>query len=167
MREKIQENSMQETYIEIMLQSLKKKNQVLVAIMKQNERQKAVLEAPDGAVEDFDETVEAKASLIEQLNQLDSGFEKLYERVREELSHGQEAYADQIGQMQREIRLITDRSMEVQAQEARNKDLMTQKFARVKRQARQVRVNYRATSSYHQSMSGTAFVDPQFMDNKK
>jgi TolA-binding protein len=111
--------------------------------------------------------VEAKAALIEQLEQLDSGFDKLYARVQEELSKERTAYADQIRQMQRDIRLITDRSVEVQAQEARNKELMTQKFARVKRQARQVRTNYRATSSYHRSMSGTAFVEPQFMDNKK
>jgi predicted nuclease with TOPRIM domain len=158
---------MQEAYIDIMLQSLKKKLQVLDAIRKQNERQKAILEAPDGDVDDFDETVEAKAALIEQLEQLDSGFDKLYARVQEELSKERAAYADQIRQMQRDIRLITDRSVEVQAQEARNKELMTQKFARVKRQARQVRTNYRATSSYHQSMSGTAFVGPQFMDNKK
>jgi predicted nuclease with TOPRIM domain len=150
-----------------MLQSLKKKLQVLDAIRKQNERQKAILEAPDGDVDDFDETVEAKAALIEQLEQLDSGFDKLYARVQEELSKERAAYADQIRQMQRDIRLITDRSVEVQAQEARNKELMTQKFARVKRQARQVRTNYRATSSYHRSMSGTAFVEPQFMDNKK
>jgi predicted nuclease with TOPRIM domain len=158
---------MQETYIDIMLQSLKKKLQVLDAIMKQNERQRAVLEAPDGDADEFDETVEAKAALIEQLEQLDSGFDKLYARVKEELSGNREAYADQIRQMQGDIRTITDRSMQVQAQEARNKELMTQKFARVKRQARQVRANSKATSSYQQSMSRTAFVDPQFMDNKK
>jgi predicted nuclease with TOPRIM domain len=158
---------MQETYIDIMLQSLKKKLQVLDAIMKQNERQRAVLEAPDGDADAFDETVEAKAALIEQLEQLDSGFDKLYARVKEELSGNREAYADQIRQMQGDIRTITDRSMQVQAQEARNKELMTQKFARVKRQARQVRANSKATSSYQQSMSRTAFVDPQFMDNKK
>jgi predicted nuclease with TOPRIM domain len=158
---------MQETYIDIMLQSLKKKLQVLDAIMKQNERQRAVLEAPDGDADAFDETVEAKAALIEQLEQLDSGFDKLYARVKEELSGNREAYADQIRQMQGDIRTITDRSMQVQAQEARNKELMTQKFSRVKRQARQVRANSKATSSYQQSMSRTAFVDPQFMDNKK
>jgi predicted nuclease with TOPRIM domain len=158
---------MQETYIDIMLQSLKKKLQVLDAIMKQNERQRAVLEASDGDADAFDETVEAKAALIEQLEQLDSGFDKLYARVKEELSGNREAYADQIRQMQGDIRTITDRSMQVQAQEARNKELMTQKFSRVKRQARQVRANSKATSSYQQSMSRTAFVDPQFMDNKK
>jgi flagellar biosynthesis/type III secretory pathway chaperone len=158
---------MQETYIDIMLQSLKKKIQVLDELEKQNRRQKEILESPDGSVDDFDETVEAKSALIEQLDQLDSGFDKLYARVKEELSGEKDAYADKIRQMQQYIREITDRSVEAQAQEARNKELMTQKFSRVKKQARQLRANSRATQSYHQSMSRTAVVDPQFMDDKK
>ena len=158
---------MQETYIDIMLQSLKKKCQVLEEIMKLNEQQRANLESADGTVEEFDETVEKKSALIEQLEQLDSGFEKLYDRVKEELGANKSAYSGQIRQMQDYIRIITDRSMEAQAQEARNKDLMTQKFAKVKKQARQVRANSKATSSYYQSMSKTSVVDPQFLDNKK
>lgn len=158
---------MQETYIDIMLQSLKKKCQVLEEIMKLNEQQRANLESADGTVEEFDETVEKKSALIEQLEQLDSGFEKLYDRVKEELGANKSEYSGQIRQMQDYIRIITDRSMEAQAQEARNKDLMTQKFAKVKKQARQVRANSKATSSYYQSMSKTSVVDPQFLDNKK
>jgi flagellar biosynthesis/type III secretory pathway chaperone len=150
-----------------MLQSLKKKIQILEELTKLNERQKAVLEAADGDVNEFDETVEAKAHLIDQLNQLDSGFDKLYERVKDELTQEKDDYAVQIGQMQRDIRVITDCSVQAQAQEARNKELMIQKFARVKRQARQVRANSRATSCYYQSMSRTGYVAPQFMDNKK
>lgn len=158
---------MQDTYIEIMLQSLKKKVEVLDEIMRQNELQKQTLEEADASADAFDETVEKKSALVEQLEQLDSGFEKLYERVREELNGNQVAYAKQIKQMQTYIRTITDKSMEIQAQEARNKDLMTVKFSRVKKQARQVHSNAKATSSYYQSMSKTNIIDPQFMDNKK
>lgn len=158
---------MQETYVSIMLQSLKKKLQVLDELEKLNERQKLTLESADGTADEFDEIVEKKSALIEQLEQLDSGFEKLFNRVRDELDNNKEAYKDEIHQMQDYIRAITDRSMEAQAQEARNKELMTQKFAKVKTQARQVRANSKATNSYYQSMSKTSVVDPQFMDNKK
>ena len=158
---------MQETYIDIMLQSLKKKCQVLESIMKLNDRQKEVLEAPDGSVDEFDAIVEEKSLLIDQIEQLDSGFDKLYMRVKEELQGNKEAYAMQIRQMQEYIRSITDKSMQVQAQEARNKDMMTQKLVRVKKQAKQVQVNSKATSSYYQTMTKTGYVDPQFMDNKK
>lgn len=158
---------MQETYIQIMLQSLEKKSRVLDQIIQLNEQQKTVLESADSPVEDFDETVEKKSALIEQMEQLDSGFEKLYDRVREELRINKDTYKDQIRKMQDYIRAVTDKSVQIQTQEARNKELMTSKFARVKKQARQVRTNFKATSSYYQSMSRTSVIDPQFMDDKK
>ena len=158
---------MQETYIQIMLQSLEKKSRVLDQIIQLNEQQKTVLESADSPVEDFDETVEKKSALIEQMEQLDSGFEKLYDRVREELRTNKDTYKDQIRKMQDYIRAVTDKSVQIQTQEARNKELMTSKSARVKKQARQVRTNFKATSSYYQSMSRTSVIDPQFMDDKK
>lgn len=158
---------MQETYIQIMLQSLEKKSRVLDQIIQLNEQQKTVLESADSPVEDFDETVEKKSALIEQMEHLDSGFEKLYDRVREELRTNKDTYKDQIRKMQDYIRAVTDKSVQIQTQEARNKELMTSKFARVKKQARQVRTNFKATSSYYQSMSRTSVIDPQFMDDKK
>ena len=158
---------MQETYIQIMLQSLEKKNKVLDQIIQLNEQQKTVLESADSPVEDFDETVEKKSALIEQMEQLDSGFEKLYDRVREELQTNKDTYKDQIRKMQDYNRAVTDKSVQIQTQEARNKELMTSRFARVKKQARQVRANSKATSSYYQSMSRTSVIDPQFMDDKK
>lgn len=158
---------MQETYIQIMLQSLEKKSKVLDQIIQLNEQQKTVLESADSPVEEFDETVEKKSALIEQMEQLDSGFEKLYDRVREELQTNKDAYKDQIRKMQEYIRVVTDKSVQIQTQEARNKELMTSKFTRVKKQARQVRANSKATSSYYQSMSRTSVIDPQFMDDKK
>lgn len=158
---------MQETYIQIMLQSLEKKSKVLDQIIQLNEQQKTVLESADSPVEEFDETAEKKSVLIEQLEQLDSGFEKLYDRVRKELQTNKDAYKDQIRKMQEYIRVVTDKSVQIQTQEARNKELMTSKFTRVKKQARQVRANSKATSSYYQSMSRTSVIDPQFMDDKK
>ena len=116
-------------YITIMLQSLQKKEKVLNSIIQINKRQKDELENPSLDPDDFDKTVEEKSKLIEQLELLDNGFEKLYEKVREELQTNKELYKDEILKMQGCIRTLTDRSMEIQAQEARNKQLMEQKFA--------------------------------------
>ncbi len=158
---------MPELYIDIMIQSLEKKVQVLDEIIRLDDLQKDQLEQPDALVEDFDKTVEDKAALIEQLEKLDSGFDKIYTRVKEELHTNKEAYREQIKKMQELIRSITDKSMQIQAQEARNKDLMTQKFARVRRQVRDVRANGKATTEYYKSMMQVNYIDPQFMDNKK
>lgn len=158
---------MQETYIEIMIQSLNKKLQVLDAIIEQNNKQKEVLEDVKAPVETFDQTVEEKSRLIEQMQQLDSGFEKLFERVQEELAGHKEDHAEAIRTMQSCIRRITDKSMEIQAQEARNKDLMVRKFAYVKETAKSVRTNSKIANQYYKNMMKLNYVSPQFMDNKQ
>ena len=157
----------EQTYIEIMQQSLKKKIEILDKIISLDEQQKEQLENPTSTVDEFDKTVEAKAKLIEQLDQLDSGFEKLYARVKEELAVHKEDHAASIRNMQDCIRQITDKSMEIQAQEARNKELMTKKFSSMRQKAKNVRKNSKIANQYYRNMMQLNYVDPQFMDNKK
>ena len=158
---------MEQTYVDIMIQSLKKKTEVLDQIKRQNVLQKTYLEDSKASVEEFDQTVDEKEKLISQLELLDSGFDKLFERVSDELQKHKEDYTDQIKIMQKYIREITDRSMEIQAQEARNKDLMIRKFAFVKDSARTVRTNSKAATTYYKNMTQLQYVDPQFLEYKK
>jgi len=158
---------MEHTYVDIMIQSLEKKIKVLEEIKKQNQLQKDLLEDEGAEPDAFDKTVEDKAALIEQITQLDSGFDKLFQRVKETLEEDKEAYGAKIQKMQSLIRQITDLSMEIQAQESRNKDLMTRKFVSVRERAKVVRTNSKAASQYYQNMMQLNVIDPQFMDNKK
>ena len=158
---------MESTYVDIMIQSLKKKIQVLNEIKKINLIQKQLLEDDRSDADEFDKSIEDKAKLIEQMNQLDSGFDKLFDRVKGELNTNKEAYAERIKSMQELIRQITDLSMELQAQESRNKDLMTRKFVSVRERAKVVRTNQRAANRYYQNMMQLNVIEPQFMDNKK
>ena len=138
---------MADTYVDIMLQSLEKKENILDEIIRLNIKQRDGLEDPELTPEEFDETVEAKAELIEQLEQLDSGFEKLFQRVKDELEKDKAKYGEKIKSMQGHIKSITDKSIDIQTQEARNKDLMTKKFAIIKQQVKQVR-----TRQMHQTI---------------
>ena len=158
---------MTSAYVDIMIQSLNKKIRVLEELEKLNQIQKHLLEDEKSDADDFDHTVEQKAELIEQLNQLDSGFDKLFERVKEELTTKRSTYSDNIKVMQNLIRRITDLSMELQKQEARNKDLMTRKFAFIREKAKVVRTNKKAVNQYYKNMMNLHYVDPQFLDNKK
>lgn len=158
---------MQQTYVDIMIQSLRKKIQVLDEIMEQNVIQKEKLEDDRATADEFDKTVEKKALLIEQLEQLDSGFDKLYDRVKEELRINRPMYTQQIKTMQEYIRMITDKSMQIQTQEARNRELMTQKFAMVRQKAKNLRTNNKAATKYYKNMMQLNYVAPQFLDNKK
>lgn len=143
---------MPETYIAIMLQSLQKKEKVLDEIIRLDDVQKKVLTDNNCTVDEFDETVEAKSACIEQLNQLDSGFEKLYAEVETEIKDNREKYSAEIKKMQECIRSVTDKSVKIQAQEARNKELLKEKIANVHKQATEVRKNSRAITGYYNSM---------------
>ena len=158
---------MSENYLLIMIQSLKKKIQVLDCIIYANERQKIGLEDPSLDPDDFDKIVEEKSKYIEHLDLLDQGFDKLFERVKEEVNNNREFYKNEIKEMQDLITSVTEKSNKIQVQEARNKELMTQKFAKVHKQARDVRASQQAVNQYYQNMKKINYIDPQFMDNKK
>ena len=158
---------MKQTYIDIMIQSLERKIQVLDQIIEVNIRQENILEDKKASVDEFDKSVDEKAALIEQMQQLDSGFEKLYARVEEELKNKKEDYAVSIKKMQSLIRKVTDKSMEIQAQEARNKELLIRRITYVKDTAKSLRTNSKIANQYYKNMMKLNFVDPQFMDNKK
>ena len=78
-----------------------------------------------------------------------------------------EIYQDEILKMQGCIRTLTDRSMEIQAQEARNKQLMEQKFASVKKQVKEIRSSQKVVNQYYKNMMKKGYVEPHFLDNKK
>lgn len=59
-----------------MIQSLKKKEEVLDAIIRINQRQKEELDNPSLDPDDFDATFAEKEKLIDQLDTLDSGDRK-------------------------------------------------------------------------------------------
>lgn len=158
---------MADTYLAIMLQSLRKKEKVLDEIIRLNDLQKKQLTDQATPVDDFDKTVEDKSACIEQLDQLDSGFEKLYAQVQEELQVNKEQYADTIRELQKRIRSVTDKSIMIQAQEARNKDLMMQKFTTVRKHAKDVRANSKAITGYYKTMTHSGYMDSRYMDGKK
>lgn len=154
-------------YIPIMLQSLKKKNQILDVIMELNKRQREELENPALDPDDFDKTVQEKAVQIEALEALDAGFQEVYEKVRDELKDNKDAYRDEIAQMQDYIRRLTEKSAAIQVDEARNKSLMEQKFTSVRKQVKEVRKSQKVVNQYYKNMMKTNYIEPQFTDKKK
>lgn len=154
-------------YIAVLKQSLAKKVEILDTICALNVEQKRMLEDPELMPEELEENFRAKGELVDQLVALDDGFEQVYDRVKQALTLHKEQYASDILQMQKDISRITERSADIRAQEQRNKSLMEQKFATVKKQVREVKNSQQAVNSYYRNMMKMNYVDPQFMDNKK
>ena len=76
-------------------------------------------------------------------------------------------YAAQIKEMQAKVAKVTELSVSVQAQEARNKKLVENYFARERAGIGQRRKNAKSAFDYYKSMSGAGYVPPQMYDNKQ
>lgn len=129
--------------------------------------QKDWIEDPQLTPEEFEQNIEKKAALIEQLDGLDAGFESLYEKMADELNANKEKYSEEICTMKTLITQITDKSMEIQRVEAQNKMQVEQRFANIRKQIKQVRDSQKIVKEYYRNMQKLNYVDPQFMDNKK
>lgn len=155
------------SYIEILKQSLTKKIELLDTIMALNVLQKDMLENPDLDPDELEENLNRKADLVEQLSKLDDGFSQIYDRVQADLTENRGAYSEDIAQMKRDINAIMDKSTAIQSQEKRNQVLMQQKFTSVKKQIKEVKKSRQAVNSYYRNMMKMGTPDSTFLDNKK
>lgn len=156
-----------ESYVAVLEDSLKKKVDILRQLQLLCQEQSDILDDEDMTPEMFEENVKKKGVLISKLEGLDQGFEQLYARVKEEITSNREQYKEHILHMQELIRDITDRSVQIQVMESRNKDKAQIKFGEIRSQIREVRHSGKAVSNYYQNMMKMNTVDPQFMDSKK
>ncbi len=160
---------MKKQYLSVMEQSLEKKIQILDRIIAKNQEQTAILNDPNMKWEDFDENANQKMELIGEMDKLDEGFEDLFQRVKEEIQSpdGKEKYAQVIGHMQQLIQQITEKSVSIQAQEARNKTLVENYFQQSREQIRKGRTSSKVAMDYYKNMSQTSFSQAHFLDSKK
>lgn len=158
---------MENNYLDIMEESLRQKSQALDEIILYNKKQEEMLKENTASLEEFDAYVDQKDVLIQKLLKLDDGFENLYEHVKEELNGHREQYVNQIAVMQKLIAQITDKSVQIQAQEARNKVLVEQYVAKQKQELQKSRVNSRKAYDYYQNLSKANVPHSQIMDQKQ
>ncbi len=159
---------MEQNYITIMIQSLEEKIAVLDHIIEMNKEQKAIFSEEKFSTDAFDQNTDVKAGLIQTLSRLDDGFQNVYEHVRKMLQteEGKKKNKAHIKTMQNLITQITEKSVEIQAQENRNKELAEQIFAREKKQIKKSKKGSKAAIDYYRSMNRGNISMPHFMDEK-
>lgn len=158
---------MTENYLSILEESLKEKLQITAKIREYNSLQSEVLQSEKVELIKFDEYADEKSRLIERLTALDKGFETLYQKIAAELKENREKYGTQIKRIQELIARVTEESMTIQAQEARNKKLVEEYFHRERTSIGQSRKNSKAAYDYYKNVSKLNTVTSQYMDSKK
>lgn len=154
-------------YIHIMVESLQKKKKILSQIIEMNKQQKILLQDANLSPEELEKNMVYKGNLVEQLNLLDSGFEKLFDRVRMVMQQNKVQYADEIRQMQELIKEITAQTNTIQTQEIRNREEATRKFVGVRQQVKGVRNSQKVVKQYYQNMMSQKNTMACVVDDKK
>lgn len=155
-----------ETYLDMLQDSLRKKLEILDKIMTCQKEESDMLKGGSMDRDVFDRSMTEKVELAESIDSLDDGFEKVYDRIREEMIAHKEGYVNQIRALQNMISEISDKNVLIQAEENRIR-LEVENYAKRESAAlRQRRDNGKAARSYYNNMKKLNYVGSQFMDKK-
>lgn len=154
-------------YIAVLIQSLEKKKNLLDRIIEKNKEQSFLFTDESSDPDRLEENMQEKSNLVDQLVQLDEGFQQVYDRIKPMIQQQKESYKEEIRSMKQLITEITERSTTVQAQEYRNRELAVKRFSAVKGNIRHARASNKVASQYYKSMAKLNTIDSQFMDKKK
>lgn len=156
-----------ETYLTLLEASLIKKSNILNQIIQLSEEQGKLLEENEINESRFYQIVDEKEVLIQSLLQLDKGFEQIYQRVREELSLDRSSLKMQITRMQELIKEITDKGINIEALEKRNK-VKIDTYLKIKRsKIRNFKISSKSVTSYYNNMANQNLHEAYFFDKKK
>lgn len=154
-------------YLEVLIQSLKKKLLLLNQIIVLNQQQREMLSDENLDPDTLDVNVREKDELISQVTQLDDGFDEVYAHIADLMKKNHSDYEEELDRMRELIRQIMAKDASIRTDEQRNYELAQKKFARVKKQIREVKTSQKMVNRYYQNMMQQRQADIQYMDNKK
>ena len=156
-----------DAYVDIMLDSLKRKKSYLDEILALTERQSEIAEAGQLDDDAFGETVDRKEILIDNINEIDKGFTSVYDRIRGNLLDNKDRYLDKLKSMQELIRYCMDAGLKIEALEERNRAKLEFALANRQKNFRQVKQSRSIVNKYYRGMSGSIINDSLLYDRKK
>ncbi len=157
-------------YIQIMIESLKKKSELLDDIIEYNEKQHTTVAGKEFDDVDWDEfnlLIAQKDAAIERIIKMDEGFQSLYDRVKEQLKDNRDKYSGQIKEIQKLIETVTGQGVKITTGEERNRKIIEKLFSGRKKEIKRTRNSLRVANSYAQTMSGDFGMDVSSKDIKQ
>lgn len=154
-------------YLDVLIQSLRKKLVLLNRISVLNQEQKEILQDENAKPNSLDINVRDKDDLVRQIVALDAGFDEVYAHIKALMERDHGAYEAQLDEMRELIRQIMAKDASIRADEQRNYQLAQKKFADVKKQVREIKASQKMVNSYYQTMMNQKPGDAMFLDNKK
>lgn len=153
--------------LQLLIEALEKKEGILQQILDKSKLQLEVTEQADFDVERFDQLVDDKAALLEEMTKLDEGFDRTYERIKEELLMHKDEHKKEIAALQKLISKGVGLGAQISATEGRTKDKLAVSLTRTKKELAQKRVSSKIATDYYKSTNNLKHVDSFFLDKKK
>lgn len=154
-------------YINVLADSLQKKTSVLKEILESTKKQQVLLKMDSLDEEAFLKIIQDKQGYLDRMEELDEGFEIIYQRVRAELEQQKDKYQTEILKIQHLIAQITELSVDIEALEQRNKVQMDKVILDQKQKIKDKRVNNTVASNYYRNMLNHQYDQSYFLDKKK
>ncbi len=161
---------MKNSYVNILIESLKEKNDVLDEIAAADAIQAELFKAEEPDLDAIRKSQDRIGELAEKLDKLNEGFESVYERVRGELKNNKELYRDEIITMQELISTITGKSVKIEAEQSRNRANAERFFKDRKDSLKGQRNTVQKINIYANQMHNVVprgQIDATFLDKKK
>lgn len=140
-------------YIFMMVDSLKRKVSILREIQSKTKEQEQLLKSQELDEDRFFTLIENKGRLIEEIEEMDFGFDALFKRVEDEIRADKKEYADEILKMKECIKELTDLNVSIQALEHQNEQHFKVYLANSRQEIKDFNVNQRTASTYMQNMT--------------
>lgn len=141
------------TYISVLHSSLRKKLELIKELLELTKEQNRILSKEEVDADSFERMVSEKEVKINEVLNIDKGFQSLFDRISSIVKENPGQYRQQILEMQNYIRTITDIGVEIENLEYKNKEKF-KRFVSAKRNSiKDFKVSNKTAVSYYKNMS--------------
>lgn len=141
------------TYLQIMIDSLKKKVNTLDELIRLSMIQNSHLSQDALPIETFEEIIDKKERALKMIEELDMGFEKVYSRISTQLMEEKHRYRIEIETMQSLLKDIINKGVTLKSIESNNKKSFSNVIGQKKEDYQLNKNNYRFVKQYNQSVN--------------
>lgn len=160
-------DNVKQTYIQLLIDSLSKKHEILNELMQITIRQQTIIDSEGFDEDEFLKTISLKEEQINSLAELDRGFELVYDRIRKELSENHKEYTAQIGSLKELVTAVTDMSVKLQALEKMNRPKLEALLTHKRKNIKNARLSNETVTNYYKNISSKPESQSYFYDKKK
>lgn len=166
-----------EVYIQILKESLLKKDRFLEELLKLTKEQGKLIDdlaifsernISTETMELFNEIIDKKQVVLDEIQVLDRGFESIYfAKVKEIMQRESEGLKEQIVQMQQYIKQVTDKGVSLETLERKNKAKFDLYLSQSRQKIKTIKHNKNSVANYNKSISYQHQGQSYFIDKKK